>query len=441
MLRASSNIVKVATRSASSAAAPATANSRLRVTTVDSKTNGARLSLAVNTGARDDGHALGLTHCLQTAAVLNGNYNTGFLTTQLMANYGASLDVIVDREYIQYEVACHPSTARHVISSLLIPNVLGSNYPHWELGAVHNKMRYQKAVLEQNPVFRLMEAAHKAAFVGSMANPLVSTECMLGKHSSEMLNARFNESFSLSNMIMVGSGISQNELEEYAGEGIARITNLNAAEGVTRETPVFAGREVHVETGGSVGHVALVFEGVSLNDQDSVALGILQHALGCSSNVSRGSGMNQGAMNRTVGAQLRDTPFGTSAANVGYSDCGLFVVHVSAETEKVAAVAQKVNAALKSIADSGLSAADVEAGRQRYLSSLEMSYEQTGNLVRDTAAHALATNQKYTVAEQSGLITSVSADVVNNAAKRVLQGKRGLASVGRTSLMPSLQSI
>ena len=41
---------------------------------------------------------------MQAAAALNGEYNTSFLTTQLIANYGASLVCNVDREHTRYEV-------------------------------------------------------------------------------------------------------------------------------------------------------------------------------------------------------------------------------------------------------------------------------------------------------------------------------------------------
>ena len=47
---------------------------------------------------------------------------------------------------------------------------MGGNYPHWELSEVYDKMKYQKAVLERNPVFKLMEAAHLVSYYLLLTN-------------------------------------------------------------------------------------------------------------------------------------------------------------------------------------------------------------------------------------------------------------------------------
>ena len=56
----------------------------MRVSTIDQPSNGARLTLMVGTGSRDDTlSTLGTTHAMQAGAVLSGKQNTAFLTTQV----------------------------------------------------------------------------------------------------------------------------------------------------------------------------------------------------------------------------------------------------------------------------------------------------------------------------------------------------------------------
>lgn len=444
MLKTSS-FVKLVSRSISVQYSPATLGRRLRVATVDQRTHGARVALVLNTGARDDAdNCLGLTHCLQAAAVLNGDYNTAFLTTQLMANYGATLDVNVDRENIRYEIACHPNVMNEVVSTLLIPTVLGATYPHWELDEIYEKMRVQKAMLERNPVFTLMEAAHKAAFKGGMSNPLVSPDHMIGKHDTDMLRSRFEQSFQLKNTVLVGSGVSQKALEEYAEEGIQILTKFNDdADETVREAPVFAGKEVHVDDDSAVSHAAIVYNGLPLGDRSNPAMGVLQHILGTKGNVKRGSELERGALNKLVDDYVSDDcAFTTSAAAINYSDCGLFCVHVAADPDGIETATRATAAELAKLASTGFSDELVEGGKNRLLSSIAMSYEGTDKLVRDTATQALALNTKLDKGNLVFDVENVTTEEVNALAQQVIKsGNMALATLGRTSKMPALQEL
>jgi len=436
---------KVLSRSISSSYthSPATINEkRLRVATVDQHTNGGRVALVVNTGARDD-ECKGLTHAMQAAAVLNGEYNTAFLATQLLANFGASLEVNVDRENIKYEVSCHPAVMGDVVSTLLIPTVLGNTYPHWQLEDVYEKMTNQRAVLEMNPVFRLLEGVHKAAFNGGMANPIVSPAHMIGKHDSEMILNRFDSTFQLKNMVLVGSGISQKELEEYGEEGI-QISNkfgFDSDSELARPKPVFAGREVHIDEESDVSHVALAYEGLALGDSGNYALGVLQNILGTKGNVKRGSELARGTLNKLVDEYVQDYVFSTSAANINYSDCGLFCIHIVSDPDGVDTVARATAAELARIASSPIEDELMEAGKNRLLSSIAMSYEDTEKLVRDTATQAATLNTKLDKGNLVFEIEKVTAEDVSAVAAKVLQGKFALTTFGNTSTMPTIRDL
>ena len=54
----------------------------------------------------------------------------------------------------------------------------------------------------------------QASFRSSFGNTILSPDHMIGNHTTDMLTSRFNSAFSLSNMVLAGSGISQPALEE-----------------------------------------------------------------------------------------------------------------------------------------------------------------------------------------------------------------------------------
>lgn len=52
---------------------------------------------------------------------------------------------------------------------------------------------------------------------------MVSPEYTIGKHNTEMLMDRFENHYFLKNMVLVGSGVDQQVLEEAAEAGTAKV--------------------------------------------------------------------------------------------------------------------------------------------------------------------------------------------------------------------------
>merc|ERR1711931_401480 len=300
----------------------------------------------------------------------------------------------------------------------------------------YEKMKYQKAILERNPVFKLMEAAHLASFKNGLSNPLVSPGYAIGKHNTDMLMDRMGNSYFLKNMVLVGAGVDQETLEEAAEAGTAKVEILH-------DGPLeFAGKEVHLnEHQTNVSHVALCYQGLAIGDSDNAALSVLQHVLGTRGNVKRGSELERGILNKQVDEYVDDYQFSTSAANINYSNTGMFVVHVASESDAIDTVTRATAAELAKIAASPQSIDEVafQAGKNRCLSKIAMDYENGDVFINDTAVHALTLNQKLNKDHVLQQIAEVSADDLNRVATKILTGKMSLASLGPTNKMPSLQ--
>ena len=138
----------------------------VRVVTCNSDATGTKIALLVKTGSRDDTISeLGLTHCLQASAGLTSTKNTSFLTSQLLASLGADLEVTVGRESIIYNIGCFETAASELVLDVLAPAVLSPKFLWWELrDSVVQRMKYQKAYAENDPLYVLMENAHKVSY-------------------------------------------------------------------------------------------------------------------------------------------------------------------------------------------------------------------------------------------------------------------------------------
>ena len=144
----------------------------LRVVTCNSSAAGTQIALLVKTGSRDDSPSeLGLSHCLQASAGLTSSKNTSFLTSQLLASLGADLNVTLGRESIVYNLGCFETAASELILDVLTPAVLDPKFHWWEVrDSVVQRMKYQKAYSENDPLYVLLENAHKVSLVEWVVN-------------------------------------------------------------------------------------------------------------------------------------------------------------------------------------------------------------------------------------------------------------------------------
>lgn len=63
-----------------------------------------------------------------------------------------------------------------------------------------------------------MEALHKAAFRGGLANSIFCPSYMVGKHSSENLHSFVNSNFAASRTAVVGLGVNHDYLQSEVGK-------------------------------------------------------------------------------------------------------------------------------------------------------------------------------------------------------------------------------
>merc|ERR1712168_1621929 len=106
--------------------------------------------------------------------------------------------------------------------------------------------------------------------------------------------------------------------------------------------------------------------------------------------------LERGILNKQVDEYVDEYQFSTSAANINYSNTGMFVVHVASESDAIDAATRATAAELAKIAASpqSIDAAAFQAGKNRCLSKIAMDYENGDVFINDTAVHALPRNQK-----------------------------------------------
>lgn len=116
---------------------------------------------------------------------------------------------------------------------------------------------------------------------------------------------------------VVGTGVSQKQLSEFASELQVGTTDAGG-----EPARYFAG-EIRKERSSPLASVAVAVEGAGFNKQkEAIAFAVLQRAAGTGPHVKWGS--SAAPLYQTVGKAAGSDPFTVSSFNASYSDSGLF---------------------------------------------------------------------------------------------------------------------
>lgn len=397
----------------------------------------ASVSLVVSAGSRfeDPSANLGVSHRLRTLPCTTGEENTAFESIQLISSLGASLEVSGTREHIAYNLRCGRKIWRDVMTEGLLPTLQNSQFHWWELGDLNKTMQSQVGQASANTTFRLVEAMHRASFHGGLANSVLSPAAMIGSHTSEMVRDFFDSRFNLGNVVVVGSGVNHRELCEVVESSLTLSPGTKSQPGKSR----FISTEVREHEAGRPTCVGIGFAGVSLNDQDTMALAVLQHILGGNTSVKYESGIVKRLPK--VASKNVDGPVTASAFSANYSDSGLLGIVLGSDGANIGKLVSSVNKEIASMAAGGISEAEINAGKQSLKGDMLMLSENSNVLVDDMAVQLSVLDTYVSPEEVAAKVDSVSPSEVLAVAKKVFGSKKSLVAFGDVTHCPYLSDL
>nr|XP_039251303.1 cytochrome b-c1 complex subunit 2, mitochondrial-like [Styela clava] len=408
----------------------------ITVVTTDIPSLHANVMLLAKAGSRYENPSsnLGISHCLRAGALLSSDKDTAWHYTQLLGNFGGDFSVSGTREHVSYNLKCGRRVWRDLITEVVAPSVCRNSFFWWELDQISKSMKTQLAHANTDPAFNLIEAVHQASFRGGLGNSVISPEGMIGSHTTEMAQEFFNSNYNLANMVLAGNGVNHDELCD-----VAETAFELPSRGSTGKPSEFISSEVRLHERGDAAHVGLSFCGSALNDQDAIAIAVVQNILDSSSNVKRQSGRTD-RIGSAVGKKV-DGVFATSAYNVNYSDAGLIGVYIKSDPASIGHAVSAVREELGAMAEGGISDKEVAAGKNSLKSGILMQAECSESVLSDVAVQTSLLGGAVSPQEISAKIDAVTTSQVARVAKKVFGGKKSLAAVGDITNCPYLADL
>uniref|UniRef100_A0AAY4BLD5 Uncharacterized protein n=1 Tax=Denticeps clupeoides TaxID=299321 RepID=A0AAY4BLD5_9TELE len=388
-----------------------------------------RIGVFIKAGSRyETPESLGVTHLLRLAANLTTKGASAFRICRGIEAVGGSLRLGLHS--LATGCLCLDTVLEYLINVTTAPE-----FRHWEISDLTPRLRMDTAFASQNPQIGVTESLHAAAYKNALSNSLYCPGHKIGGISAEQMHSFVQNNFTSARMALVGLGVDHAMLKQV-GE---QFLNIRSGVGTAGLKAQYRGGEAREQRRSSLVHAILVSEGAAVSSNEATAFRVLQHVLGAGPHVKRGSNVTS-KLSQAV-SKATNLPFDVSAFNASYSDTGLFGISTICQASAASKVLSAALGQVKDAAQGGLTTADLTRGKNQLKAEYLISLETTEGLFEAIGTQALAFGTYHTPEAVIQKIDAVSSTDVVNAAKKVVSGKKTLASRGHLVDMPFVDEI
>uniref|UniRef100_A0A8C6TNC1 Ubiquinol-cytochrome c reductase core protein 2b n=1 Tax=Neogobius melanostomus TaxID=47308 RepID=A0A8C6TNC1_9GOBI len=409
--------------------------SGLVIASLENNSPASKIGVLIKAGCRyETPDNLGVTHLLRLASNLTTKGASAFKICRGVEAVGGNLSVTSTRENMIYTVDCLRDDIDTVME-YLINVTTAPDFRAWEVSGLTHRVKMDKAQAAHSPQIGVVEGLHEAAYKNSLCNSLYCPNHMVGNIQSDHLHQFVQHNFTSARMALVGLGVDHGILTQVGKQ----FLNIRSGAGAVGAKAQYRGGEIRMPSTGGLVHSLVVSEGAAAGDNDALSFGVLQHLLGAGPQVKRGS--NSTSILCQGVAKATADPFDVSAFNVSYSDSGLFGVYTISQPTASGEVIKAAVSQVKTVADGGVTAADLTRAKAQLKAQFLMSLETSEGLFEAIGTQALASGSYCSAEEISKNIDNVSLTDVANAAKKFVSGKKTMASSGKLVNTPFVDEL
>jgi ubiquinol-cytochrome c reductase core subunit 2 len=313
---------------------------------------------------------------------------------------------------------------------------LGPVFKTWELDDAKARLQTDLDIYNQSLAAKLMDAVHRAAYRDTLGNPLYMSPNSIGSFKPQSLESFVNSRYVSSNAAVAGVGVDHDTL-------VTAVKKLAFRQGTAddgKAAKYYGGGELRVESPGQFVQAAVVTEGVRSGTPDVLAAYVLQQAIGGAPWVQYG--LNASSRLNKAAVSVTNEPFAANCINLSYSDSGLFGLQVVATYYDIGKVLRAAVGAMKQSAKNGFTDGDVQRAKSQVKSLLVLEPETNMmSSLESIGVQAVKSGQALSGPQLAALVDKVTADQVNQLAKKVLNGKPTMAAVGNVCNTPYLDEL
>nr|CAI5843218.1 unnamed protein product [Callosobruchus analis] len=380
----------------------------------------------------------------------------------ILENHGGICDSQASRDTFIYAASAYSSGLNDVIR-LLAEATIRPQILKEEVDGAKMAVKFELETLAMRPEQEtlMMDMIHAAAYRdNTLGLPKLCPPENIHKIDREILFTYLSHHYTPKRMVVAGVGIEHSRLVDAVqnyfvddlptwetNKGLT-ISNkqLDVDHSIAQYTGGMVQEECDIPQFASAGlpvltHVMIGLEGCSHQDEDFIAMCVLNMMMGGGGSFSAG-GPGKGMYTRLYTNVLNryHWMYSATAYNHAYSDSGLFCIHASAPPTHLRDMVEVIVKEMVSMTGN-ISSQELRRAKTQLQSMLLMNLESRPVMFEDIGRQVLATGHrkrpKYFIDE----IEKISKTDIHNVAKRLLRSAPAVAARGDLRKMPSLEYI
>ncbi|XP_045214300.2 cytochrome b-c1 complex subunit 2, mitochondrial-like [Mercenaria mercenaria] len=412
----------------------------VNVATADSLNPLSRVTFVVKGGSRyEDPSNFGVSHVIRHIAYLTNDKNSSFKTFKNLEALGANLNSITTRDYAMVSVSCTRNFMPEAFE-LIAPAMLRSSFSPWDWKDHQGctpKVEFDVAALQQLPNVVLMEELHAAAYRQTLGNSLYCPPEFVGSHSPDQILAFMGAHYRPNRMAVVGTGVDNDELTQL----VKGMKFQESSSQPNDKKAEYVGGERRVPRPDlDVTYAAVATEGPSLASKDLLSAAVLQQIMGLGPHIKYSDSVS-GSRLATALKKATNSPFMVNGLNVNYTDSGLFGFTVAADPADMEKVLRTAFGEFASLTKTGVTDAEVTRGKYQLKTDIAMRMESGDAVVMNLAEQAVGSEKISSLNDVMNMVDSLQTSDIVNVAKKLVNGKPSMSSVGNLSNVPYLDQL
>jgi len=401
-----------------------------------------RVVIVTKAGSRyEDAGNLGISHVIRGAAGLTTQNSSTFAITKNIEWFGGNLYCGTTRDHMIYTLECNRDHVAHAIN-FLNDTVFAPEFRAWELEDAVPRLKREVATFQHNQSAQLMEALHRVAFRGGLANSLFIEPFNIGKvgKKSEQCLEYFKQNVTGPRTVVSAIGVDHERIVHV----YKQLTKLASSSGDAGKASKFnsAGGEIRVEFGSKNTMVALAMESSGLaNVKEALTMEVIKHVLGMSKARIPYSTLQATKLGQAVHATKPSNAFSIGSFTANYADTGLFGISLVASPNDIGAMSKAAVQCVRDLGKGSVQDAEVQGAKQRAKYAMAKRVCKDSKTAMVTGVQQLCQGGPQSWAESEKIFDSITKADVAAVAAKMTKVKPCMAAVGRLHNTPHVDEL
>ncbi|PKC12796.1 LuxS/MPP-like metallohydrolase [Rhizophagus irregularis] len=401
--------------------------SKAGVTVVSIEDNAPASSVAVvvKAGSRVESiDNVGVAHFLKNFAFRSTESKTAFRITREAEHLGGILSANLTRESLIFSGEFLHTDLPHFLE-VLSDVVFKTKYEPYEFKDVKKSVNFEREAAEAIPEVITLDAAHAVAFRHGLGNSLFAN-ATTKVTSSEQVKAFSNKVYTAPNITIVGTSVNHKELVSLTDKLFEKVSHTVPSTPITSK---YFGGESRIAAPGS-SHFVIGFEGAAAGTPEYAILQVLRAYLDGETHTRWGDGVTPLAQ---LSNKLKDVQI--SSFNTGYSDAGLFGVHISGTPTSIYATARAVSELLKHKIYH-ISKKDFQSAIAKAKYYTAAAYETRASKTELIGGQILHSGKVIPISDAVDEFNHITIEDVKNMAEKLLKSTPTTVALGDINTLP-----